>query len=276
VSSLFRVLPPPASYSCHRNSIPDSTPIQIFRNSVIRETRTYRRINRAMGKAIHQHDMIKDGDRIALGLSGGKDSMTLLTMLVGRLRKIPVTYSVHPIYIDPGFDGSFAEELAVHCEALGLTLTYELTDHGVEAHKEESTVNPCFICSRLRRKRLFELTSELGCRTLALGHNKDDVIETLLINMFYSGQIGTMMPHQSMFKGALTLIRPLYLAEEADILRFASEQELPVYTNPCPSATASKRSEIKDLLKSLYTTNPHIKGNIFRSLSHVNIDYLLT
>ena len=101
---------------------------------MIRETRTYQRINRAMGKAIHEYDMIKDGDRIALGLSGGKDSLTLLTMLVERLRKIPVTYSVHPIYIDPGFDGSFADELAAHCETLGLTLTYELTNHGPEAH----------------------------------------------------------------------------------------------------------------------------------------------
>jgi tRNA 2-thiocytidine biosynthesis protein TtcA len=137
-------------------------------------------------------------------------------------------------------------------------------------------VNPCFICSRLRRKRLFELTAELGCRTLALGHNKDDVIETVLINMFYSGQISTMMPCQSMFDGEITVIRPLYLTDEEDIVRFASEQKLPVFTNPSPSAMTSKRSEIKDLLKSLYTKNPHIKGNIFRSLSQVRLDYLLT
>ncbi len=243
---------------------------------MIRETRTYQRINRAMGKAIHQYDMIQDGDRIALGLSGGKDSLTLLTMLVDRLRRIPVTYTIHPIYIDPGFDGSFSEELAAYCQGLGLTLTCEMTDHGPEAHRDEQTANPCFLCSRQRRKRLFELTSELGCRTLALGHNKDDMIETLLINIFYSGQISTMMPHQPMFDGEVTVIRPLYQAEEGDILHFASEQELPVFTNPCPSATTSKRSEIRDLLKSLYKTNPHIKGNIFRSLSHVRLDYLLT
>lgn len=229
-----------------------------------------------MGQAIHKHDMIQDGDRIALGLSGGKDSLTLLSMLMKRLRQIPVTYSVHPIYIDPGFEGSFAEELADYCRELGLTLTYELTDHGPEAHREEHNVSPCFICSRLRRKRLFQLTSELGCRTLALGHNKDDMIETLLINIFYSGQISTMMPHQSMFGGDVTLIRPLYMANEGDIIQFASEQKLPVYTNPCPSSIASKRSEIRDLLKSLYQTNPHIKGNIFRSLSHVKLDYMLT
>ncbi len=243
---------------------------------MIRETRTYKRINRAMGQAIHKHDMIHDGDRIALGLSGGKDSLTLLNMLMKRLRQIPVTYSVHPIYIDPGFGESFAEELAVYCRELGLTLTYELTNHGPEAHKEGQSVSPCFICSRLRRKRLFELTSELGCRTLALGHNKDDMIETLLINMFYSGQISTMMPHQSMFGGKVTVIRPLYMANESDIIQFASEQKLPVYTNPCPSSVTSKRSEIRDFLKSFYQTNPHIKGNIFRSLSHVKLDYLLT
>ena len=243
---------------------------------MIRETRTYQRINRAMGQAIHKHDMIQDGDRIAMGLSGGKDSLTLLHMLMERLRRVPVNYSVHPIYIDPGFEGSFAEELADHCRELGLNLTYELTNHGPEAHKAEHNVSPCFLCSRQRRKRLFELTSELGCRTLALGHNKDDVIETLLINIFYSGQISTMMPHQSMFDGDVTVIRPLYMAEEEDIVRFATEQKLPVYSNPCPSSTVSKRREIKDLLSTLYQTNPHIKGNIFRSLSHVKLDYLLT
>lgn len=243
---------------------------------MIRETWTYRRINRAMGQAIHQYGMIMDGDRIALAVSGGKDSLSLLTLLVDRLRRAPVSYSLHPIYIDPGFGGGFSVALAEHCDTLGLTLTCELTDHGLEAHKPEHNVNPCFICSRLRRKRLFELTAELGCRTLALGHNKDDIIETLLINMFYSGQISTMMPHQPMFNGEITVIRPLYLAEEGDMVRFAAEQELPVFTNPCPSATASKRSEIRSLLKSLYTTNPHIKGNIFRSLSHVRLDYLLT
>ncbi|SCY41154.1 ATP-binding protein [Desulfoluna spongiiphila] len=243
---------------------------------MIRETRIYQRINRAMGKAIHQYDMIEDGDRIALGLSGGKDSLTLLTFLVERLRRVPVTYSIHPVYIDPGFDGGFADELAAHCRDLGLTLTCEHTNHGPEAHKDTQSANPCFICSRLRRKRLFELTSELGCRTLALGHNKDDVIETLLINMFYSGQISTMMPNQSMFGGEVTVIRPLYLAEESDIVRFASEQGLPVYSNPCPSAAVSKRREIKDLLESLSKANPHVKGNLFRSLSQVRLDYLLT
>lgn len=229
-----------------------------------------------MGQAIHQYDMIHDGDRIAVGLSGGKDSLTLLALLVERLRRIPVSYTLHPVYIDPGFDGGFADALAGHCDRLGLTLTCEVTDHGPQAHQPGQTVSPCFLCSRLRRKRLFELTSQLGCRTLALGHNKDDVIETLLINMFYSGQISTMMPLQSMFGGNVTVIRPLYLADEGEIVRFASEQALPVFSNTCPSAKVSKRKEIKDLLNALYKTNPHIKGNLFRSLSQVRMDYLLT
>lgn len=229
-----------------------------------------------MGQAIHQYGMIQDGDRIAVGLSGGKDSLTLLALLVERLRRIPVSYTLHPVYIDPGFDGGFADELAAHCDRLGLPLTCEVTDHGPQAHKPGQTVSPCFICSRLRRKRLFELTSQLGCRSLALGHNKDDVLETLLINMFYSGQISTMMPRQSMFGGNVTVIRPLYLADEGEIVRFAAEQELPVFANPCPSAKVSKRKEIKDLLSALYKTNPHIKGNLFRSLSQVRLDYLLT
>ena len=242
----------------------------------MRETRTFQRINRAMGQAIHTYDMIQDGDRIALGLSGGKDSLTLLHMMVERLARVPVEYSIHPIFIDPGFENGFADALANHCRSLGLELTYEITDHGPEAHKEGNSVNPCFICSRLRRKRLFELTSELGCATLALGHNKDDIIETLLMNIFYSGQISTMMPNQSMFNGEIRVIRPLYLAEEPDIIKFANEQNLPVFTNPCPSATRSKRSEVRTMLKELYAANPSVKGNIFRSLSQVRLDYLLT
>ena len=229
-----------------------------------------------MGQAIHTYDMIQDGDRIALGLSGGKDSLTLLHMMVERAARVPVDYTIHPIFIDPGFENGFSKELAEHCQSLGLELTYEITDHGPKAHEEGQSVNPCFICSRLRRKRLFELTSELGCRSLALGHNKDDIIETLLMNIFYSGQISTMMPNQSMFQGEICVIRPLYLAEEPDIVAFAKEQKLPVFTNPCPSATTSKRSEVRTLLKGLYESNPSIKGNIFRSLSQVRLDYLLT
>lgn len=239
-------------------------------------SKTYALINRLAGKAIHRYRMIEDGDRIVIGLSGGKDSMTLLSVLEERLRRIPVTYSLFPVYIDPGFENSYADELSTYCSDHGLTLRYEITDDGPRAHRPENQVNPCFLCSRNRRKRLFEIAEELGCSKIALGHTKDDIIETLFINMFYSGQISTMTPCQSMFKNRFTLIRPLAFVDEADVIKFALQQKFPSFKNACPSSSQSKRREVKDLLNQVYTMNPNIKGNIFRSMSQVREDYLLT
>jgi tRNA 2-thiocytidine biosynthesis protein TtcA len=127
----------------------------------------------------------------------------------------------------------------------------------------------------LRRKRLFEVAAELNCQKIALGHNRDDIIETLFLNMCYAGEISTMQPAQPFFKNKYTVIRPLAFADEDVIRRFAREQDFPDFVNPCPSAGRSKRREIKTLLHQLYRSNRKIKGNIFRSMSHVNVDYLL-
>ncbi|MDJ0780617.1 MAG: ATP-binding protein [Desulfosarcinaceae bacterium] len=228
-----------------------------------------------MGEAIHAYDMIADGDRIAVGLSGGKDSLTLVQLLHDRLGRAPIHYAVFPIYIDPGFEGGFGEELARFCSRNGWHLHWETTNHGIVAHSAENRENPCFLCARLRRKRLFEIADTLGCRKIALGHNKDDLIETLFLNICYSGQISTMVPAQPFFHGRFTIIRPLAFAEENKIRRFVQERDLPRFENPCPSAKRSKRREIKDLLERLYRRNPKIRGNIFRSMSNVKLDYLL-
>jgi tRNA 2-thiocytidine biosynthesis protein TtcA len=127
----------------------------------------------------------------------------------------------------------------------------------------------------LRRKRLFEIADELGCNKLALGHNKDDIIETLFMNICYAGEISTMMPFQTFFQERFTLIRPLAFVDEDVIGRFAKEKGWPVFVNPCPSAKVSKRQEIKTLLKQLYKSNRKVKGNIFRAMSHVKTEYLL-
>ncbi len=236
---------------------------------------TYKTLNRAMGKALHRYDMIRDGDRIVVGVSGGSDSLTLAWMLNERLARIPVQYELFPVFIDPGFDNGFGKPLKRYCETLGLSLRVEYTDCGIIGHSPENRENPCFLCSRLRRKRLFEVAAELNCQKIALGHNRDDIIETLFLNMCYAGEISTMQPAQSFFKNKYTVIRPLAFADEAVIRRFAREQKFPDFVNPCPSAGRSKRREIKTLLNQLYRSNRKIKGNIFRSMSHVNVDYLL-
>jgi len=232
-------------------------------------------MRRAVGQAVHHYNMISDGDRIAVGVSGGKDSLTLLWSLHERLSRVPIQYSFFPIYIDLGFEGSPSHLMEAYCQQQGYPLQVEYTDYGIRAHSAENRENPCFLCARLRRKRLFELSDELGCNKLALGHNMDDIIETLFLNMCYGGEISTMVPFQHFFKGKLTVIRPLAHVEEKAIVRFADDHSFPHFPNPCPTAKTSKRSEIKEMLCGLYQSNKKIKGNIFRSMSHVKLDYLL-
>ena len=235
----------------------------------------YKVLKRNIGKALHRYDMIADGDRILVGLSGGKDSFTLLWMLMERLERIPINYELAAAYIDPGFEEGFSEPLAEYWNKTGVQLKIEHTDHGILAHSSQNRENPCFLCAMLRRKRLFEIADELGCNKVALGHHKEDIIETLFMNICYAGEISTMMPAQSFFQGRFTLIRPLAFVDEDVIRRFAGEKGCPVFINPCPSAKVSKRQEIKGLLQRLYRSNRKIKGNIFRAMSHVKADYLL-
>ena len=236
---------------------------------------TYKTLNRFVGKAIHRYNMISDGDRIAMGLSGGKDSLTMMWILKKRLPNILINYELFPIYIDLGFKGDFSKPLQEYCGEMGLTLRVEHTDYGILGHSPQNRENPCFLCSRLRRKRLFEVADELGCSKLALGHNKDDIIETLFLNICYAGEISTMVPSQSFFQGRFTVIRPLAFVDENTIKRFAANRNFPNFVNPCPTAKTSKRQEIKKFLKRLYESNRKIKGNIFRAMSHVKMDYLL-
>ncbi|MBU8847899.1 MAG: tRNA 2-thiocytidine(32) synthetase TtcA [Desulfobacterales bacterium] len=234
-----------------------------------------KRIDRAVGKAIHDWDMISENERILVGVSGGMDSQALLNILFSLKKKAPVNFDILPVHIDAGFEGSFAKELENCIKDTYGTLKIEYKDYGVLAHSDKNRENPCFLCSRLRRKRLFEIAQEQGCKKIALGHNKDDIIETLFINICYAGRIGTMKPRQSFFNGTLDIIRPLSYVEKKNITLFGQLFDLPEFKNNCPSADKTKRGEIRKLLETLYKHNKHIKGNIFRSMSNIAPDYLL-
>jgi tRNA 2-thiocytidine biosynthesis protein TtcA len=241
----------------------------------VKKSHSYKLINRFMGRALHQYNMISGGDRILVALSGGKDSLTMLWMLNERLSRIPVQYELFPVHVNPGFDDRSHLPLVEYCTGRGMPLKVEMTDFGVVAHSDENRENPCFLCSWMRRKRLFEMADELKCNKVALGHNKDDIIETLFLNICYSGEISTMQPSQTFFNGLFTLIRPLAYVDEWLTRKFALEQGFPDLVNICPSALFSKRREIKDMLNGLYRTNKKIKGNIFRAMRHVKPEYLL-
>lgn len=234
-----------------------------------------KKLNHGLGKAIHEWDMITDKERILVGVSGGRDSLLLLHQLFCLKKKAPVEFDIFPVHIDPGFESSFAGELKAYIDAHYLPLHVEYTDYGVLAHSGTSRENPCFQCSWMRRKRMFQLAEEHQCKKIALGHNKDDLIETLFINIFYAGKIGTMKPRQSFFKGSLDIIRPLSYVEKKDITRLSRMLDQPEFVNPCPSADQTKRGEVRKMLEIMYRQNKHIKGNIFRAMGNIASDYLL-
>jgi tRNA 2-thiocytidine biosynthesis protein TtcA len=234
-----------------------------------------KKIQGLLGKAIREYDLIENGDCIAVAVSGGKDSMALLYMLKERLNWIPIRYDLMAVHLDMGFEGSQPHLIEQACHKIGVPFYMEKTDYGIKAHGPDNKENPCFLCSWLRRKHLFQLADSLNFSKIAFGHNKDDIIETLFLNMFFSGELSTMLPKQSLFKGKLIIIRPLALLEEKRIKQFSVRKELPEIVNPCPSVRNSTRKEIKEFLSAFYSRNRKIKGNIFHALSHVRPEYLL-
>lgn len=234
-------------------------------------------VNKLVGRAIHQYNLLEEGDRILVAVSGGADSLLMLYFLCLWRKKAPISYEIFPVYLDMGFDNrSIWQCLEKHFLKMKLSFHLEETNFGPYAHSDLNRgKTPCFICSLNRRKRLFQLTQVFNCNKIAFGHNLDDLIETFFINICYSAEISTMVPRQEMFKGLITIIRPLSLVEKKKIDKLANNLGLPVCKNLCPSAGKTKRQEIKSLLNQLYSHNKKIKGNIRRALSHIRPEYLL-
>jgi len=233
-----------------------------------------REVRHLLGKAIHHYRLIDDGDRIAVAVSGGKDSLLLLWLLRERLKWIPARYELLAVHVDPGFDSRASEILQGYFEQEGFEYRIIHTDHGPRAHSAENRENPCFLCSRLRRKVLFEAAREAGCAKLALGHHQDDLIETFMINMLYGGQMAGIVPRQPFFGGEMFVIRPLALVPARKVEQLARRLKLPVTHNACPSAARGKRLEVRRMLEALCSSNGKIRGNIFHAMSNVNLEYL--
>jgi tRNA 2-thiocytidine biosynthesis protein TtcA len=232
-------------------------------------------IRRLTGKAIHTKDMIRDGDHVLVAVSGGKDSLALLWLLKERIKRVSIDYRITAVHVDPGFGANSADQMTSFFLAHGFEFRVIESDIGPKAHGPQNRENPCFLCSRLRRKLLFQTAEEVGCNRMAFGHHKDDLIETFFLNVFYGASISTMVPVQGLFGGKLTVIRPFYLVDEDLIRRYAQLMDWPEISLDCPTAGSSKREEIKNMLKLFYRSNRKIKGNIFHALQNVNADYLL-
>lgn len=229
-------------------------------------------ISKRVGKAIMDYQMLADGDKIAVAVSGGKDSLTLLRVLNDRRACVPIKYEILAVHIDLGYPRSSAKALEKYFKKIGVNHHIEKVDVLKKTKKKDIS---CFWCSWNRRKALFEVADRFGCNKVALGHHKDDVIETILMNLFFQGEISAMSPKQELFQGKIILIRPLVYVEEYLIKRFAKEEGLLSETCVCPNSTTSNRTKMANIIKDLKRICPDVKTNIFRSIKRIKKDYLL-
>ena len=232
---------------------------------------------------VNDYNLIQDGDKIAVCISGGKDSMLLAKCMQELQRHWQVKFELVFLVMDPGYNPYNRKVIEDNAKMLNIPNTiFESPIFDVVAEVEDT---PCYLCARMRRGYLYKEAKELGCNKIALGHHFDDVIETILMSMLYSGQIKTMMPklHSTNYEG-MELIRPLYLVKEADIIAWARYNELSFIQCACRltehcsvsgQGGGSKRQEMKNLIKKFRQINPHIEMNIFRSVHDINLETVI-
>ena len=236
-------------------------------------------------KAIDTYQLIQEGDKIAVCISGGKDSMLMAKLFQALKRFSRVNFDVEFIIMDPGY--SELNRLLIEENARNLNVPVKIFETSIFDVVYNQEKSPCYLCARMRRGHLYNYAKEIGCNKIALGHHYDDVIETILMGMMYGGQIQTMMPKlkSDNFEG-MELIRPLYLIRENDIKNWRDYNGLHFiqcachFTDTCSSCredgtTSSKRMEIKNLIRELKKTNPYIEKNIFKSVENVNLDTII-
>ena len=221
-------------------------------------------------RCVADYDMIQPGDRVAVGVSGGKDSLILLTALAKLQTFYPVPFTVEAFTLDMGHaegrKGMDFTPVADYCQRLDVPYTLLKSDihHMIFDIKKEK--NPCSLCAKLRRGALHQAMQERGIRKIALGHHYDDAIETLLMNLLFEGRIGCFQPVTYLDRTGITQIRPLLYCREEEIRRVARRLELPVVENPCPANGHSRRQEVKELIAGLEGRYPDIKQKLFGSL----------
>ena len=232
-------------------------------------------------KAVREYELVKEGDRIAVCISGGKDSMLMAKLFQELKRHNKFNFEVKFLVMDPGY--SPENRKVIEENARKMKIPIQIFESNIFESVFEIEKSPCYICARMRRGYLYNFAQQMGCNKIALGHHYDDVIETILMGMLYSAQVQTMMPklHSTNFEG-MELIRPMYLIREDDIKAWRDYNDLHFiqcackFTDTCTTCNneenQSKRMEIKKLIAELKKTNPFVEGNIFKSVENVNLD----
>lgn len=226
-----------------------------------------------MRAAMERYDMIAPGDRVAVGVSGGKDSLALLKGLAELRRFYPAPFEVVALTADPGFFGKEADYSAVQdlCDSLGVEYVIRRTELYKVIFETRKESNPCSLCARMRRGILHDMTKAAGCNKLALGHHMDDAAETFMMNLLSGGTIGSFRPVTYLSRKDLTMIRPMIFATEKEVASAARRENLPVVKSPCPMDKTSERQKVKELIAALEKDYPNLRGKITGAMQRGNI-----
>jgi tRNA 2-thiocytidine biosynthesis protein TtcA len=238
----------------------------------------YYKIKRLTGRAIGDFNLIENGDRILVAVSGGKDSYTLLHILDSLKKKAPVDFELIPVNIDSGYPGFRKEILERHLKDSGFNYLMRVTEcFRIIEEKIDPGSSYCSFCARMRRGVIYTTAEKLNCNKIALGHHLDDFIETLLLNQFYTGSLAAMSPKLLADNGIHTVIRPLVYVEEQDIIKFAMINKFPVICCACPvcGQIDQKRKKMKSLVKELAKENPQIKKSLLSALGNIKPRHLM-
>lgn len=228
---------------------------------------------RKAGKAIYDYGLIESGDKILVGVSGGKDSLALLEVLALRARDPKQDYTVVAAHIAVEnvayeVDGEY---IAAFCERLRV----ELVQRTIRTAVNEGSEKPvCFVCSWNRRKALFEIAKEYGCNKLALGHHRDDAVESLLMSMMFNGTIASMPPKLAMFDDTFTLIRPFIYLTNEETQQYAAFRDFKKQKKNCPYERATNRNAVAEIIRQMESLSPHVKGNLFAAMKNIQMEYL--
>ena len=222
-------------------------------------------------KAVDDYRMIEEGDKIAIGISGGKDSLTLLYALHGLKRFYPKKFDIIAITVDLGFDNLNLDKIKALCEELQVEYMIVKTDIGKIIFEDRKESNPCSLCAKMRKGALNDAIKAAGCNKVAYAHHKDDVVETMLMSLIYEGRFHTFSPVTYLDRMDLKVIRPLMYMNEADVIGFVNKYEVPVVKSPCPVDGHTKREYIKQLLRQINLETPGVKERMFTAIRTGNL-----
>ena len=223
-------------------------------------------------QAIDQYHMIEEGDHIAIGISGGKDSLTLLWGLAYLQRFYPKQFSLSAITVDMGIDTMDLEPIKALCQEFQVSYEIVPTEIGKILFDIRKETNPCSLCAKLRKGALNQKALEMGCNKIAYAHHRDDLIETAMMSLLYEGRFYAFSPVTHLDRTDLTVIRPLMFVSEADVKGFRNKYQLPVCKNPCPMDGHTRREYVKNLVHTLNMENPGVKDRLFRAVIEGHID----